>query len=245
MHYNNGARLYCELERRVTIRRSAALPLIFFCCGTVHADGVGVVVQAASDWVYHGASEVDGGDTLGLNVEWQINNLWFAGVEAHIADRQTPLRQRQRSIAAYVGRTAALSDSWVGSFALSHREFPGSSKEWDFTELHLSFTHDSGLQFVADISNDYYEHNTESLISELSYRRNLADRFYGFALGGRALFQEKHIPEYSYFTLGAGFSSGAINAELSYTYNSEDDRDLGGELLDSPEFVLQLSYRLR
>lgn len=204
-----------------------------------------VVVQAASDWVYHGTTETFSQAALGANIEWQGRSAFFAGVEAH--QGVTPAtQQRHRAVMAYAGYSQRFSEHWHGSATFARRFFPGAFKEWNYNELKLELAHASGWSMKLDYAADYYDHDTTALVGEVGYRRAFGEQQYGFASGGAAQLGAERFSDYEFARLGAGWSKARVNVEVSYGWNSEDGRpQFGDERLRSAEFLMQLSYQVR
>ncbi|MBL4851714.1 MAG: hypothetical protein JKY90_05465 [Gammaproteobacteria bacterium] len=206
---------------------------------------LGLVVQAASDWVYDGTTETRGEPSIGINGEWRLQSSVFLGFEAHEA-RVVVEQQRQRSVALYAGVDHLLSKDWYSALSLQHRAFPGSVAEWDFTEIVLQFAYRDNWSFSFDYSPDYYERDTEAFGTELSYTNNISSRSYWSIQAGTQQLSESQLVDYHYARLGLGISTAALNFDLSYGWNSEDGTLLfGSEPILSPELVLQLNYRLK
>ena len=215
-----------------------------------HADGsrFSMIAQISSDWLYHGTTETDGEPVIGVNAEWQFSEEWFGGVEAH-EGKVKNVQQRQRSIMAYLGRGFSLSDDWFLTASLQHREFPGSAKEWDFTEFEVDLLHRSGLGFSVDYSPDYYEHSVQAAATEFRYSEALRGNSYWYAHVGALLLWDNPWfgdDDYQYAQIGAGSSVGAINLDIAYHWNSRgEDEDLAGARFSNPQFMVQVVYKLR
>ena len=127
---------------------------------------LGVVAEARSDWVYHGASETDNQPSLGINAEYDIGSVWFAGLELHDSNA-TSERQRHRGVMGYLGVALPVGERWHMTASVKRRTFPGSAKEWDYTEYDWRLSHASGLSVRLDYAPDYYAHDTESFGAEI------------------------------------------------------------------------------
>lgn len=208
-----------------------------------------LVAQTSSDWIYHGTSETLGEPTIGLNAEWQTPAGVFVGIEAHVAEQsnKTSDRQRQRSVMAYLGRGFEWGTDWFATVTLAHREFPGSAKEWDFTELGFNLNHSSGLDFTVDYSPDYYEHNTPSVAFEARYSKTLGKQSYWYAEAGLVeLTASNTFDDHHYAALGFGASVKSINFDLAYRWNNRgSSSNFGREAFSPSQFVFQFSYRVR
>ncbi len=205
-----------------------------------------MVAQFSSDWVYRGTTETAGEPSLGLNIEWQATPTVFFGLETHQA-REVGDRQRQRSVMAYIGSGFELSENWFATATIAHREYPGSTIEWDFTELGIDVSHSSGLGFALDYSPNYYEHDTPSIAAELRYSKRLVKRAYWYAeLGAVELTAKNTFDDHQYAALGLGGSVRTFNLDIAYRWNSLGSDGRFGQAEFSPsQFVFQLSYRIR
>ena len=225
---------------------AALVPGLLTLSGALAAEPtVAVTARYVSDWYYHGTTETLGGAALGVNVHW-ASDAWFAGLEGHQAEEDAPL-QRQRSVMAYLGRSFALTDLWHGSLAVAHREFPGSVKEWDYTELQLAARHRNGFEARLDYSPDYYEHDSASLAGTVRWVRELGPRGYGYAEAGLVhLTNESQWQGHEFASVGAGMNWRSLSGDLSYRWNSEGQgNDFGQEAYSPSQFVLELAWRLR
>lgn len=210
------------------------------------AGSLGFVTQISSDWLYHGTTETLGEPVLGINAEWQSNGATFAGIEAHQA-RMPAEPQRQRSVMAYLGTGFALSESWFTTLSVQHREFPGSVKEWDFTEVSIDLAHRSGFGLRMDYAPDYYEHDIRAFAAEVRLSRPITPRSYWYAeVGALELSNEQSFDDHQYAQLGVGTSVSSLNLDLAYVWNSQGrDNTFGRERYSPAKLVLQVAYRLR
>lgn len=209
------------------------------------AGDVEITAKAATDWMYHGTTETGGNPVAGLAFDWQLSEHSFVGLEAHQAEVESQ-PQRHRSVMIYAGTGRALSREWYGTISVSHREFPKSAREWDFTEFRLQLDHQNGWSITLEHSPNYYEHNTRSYAGELSYRRNLSNRFYTYASIGALELSGQQSSDYQYGQIGAGVRWGQVVLDLAYRANTEgDDGNFGQAALSDPRFVGTLSWRLR
>lgn len=220
-------------------------PNILAYDGEKKTEEFGVVVQAASDWIYDGTTETRGEPSIGINGEWRAQPALFLGFEAHEANVRAD-RQRQRSISAYIGIDQSLGENWYTALSLQHREFPGSIKEWDFTEVILQFAYLDNVSLSLDYSPNYYARGTKGFGGVLSYTRNISRRTYWSAEVGSQQLSESRFVDYEYARLALGLSTSKLNIDISYGWNSEDGNLLfGNEPLLSPELLLQVSYRIK
>jgi len=209
------------------------------------AGEVEVVVQGASDYLYRGTTETGNNPVLGVAIDWQATKRSFVGVEAHQAEVDG-VAQRHRSFLIYAGTGVALGDKWYATALVSHREYPGSGREWDFTEFGVQLDHTAGWTFSVDYSPDYYEHNTTSVAAELGYRRDLSRRVYAYASVGAIEFSQSRFPDYQFGSVGAGLRLGQVVFDLSYHTNTEgNDSSFGMASFSNPRLVGQVSWRLR
>ena len=209
------------------------------------AGEVEVVLKGASNWVYRGTTETGNNPVVGLSLDWQATKRSFIGIEAHQAEVDG-VAQRHRSVLVYAGTGLALSEKWYASGVVSHREYPGSGREWDFTEFKVQLDHTAGWTFAVDYSPDYYEHNTASVAAELGFRRELSRRVYGYASIGAIEFSESQFPDYQFGAIGAGFRLGRAVLDISYHANTEgNDSTFGMAQFSNSRFVGELSWRLR
>lgn len=208
-------------------------------------DSFGIVTQVSSDWIYHGTTETRGEPTVGINLEWHPNRHWFVGLEAHEA-RTSAERQRERSIMGYLGFGWQAAPDWYATISLQQREFPGSTKEWDLTEVEVELSHQGGFSLAVDYSPDYYEHNTTAVATELKYRHRFGQQRTLYGTVGALEFGRRGLPDYRYAQVGGTVSWGSTSLDLSYGWNSADgDTRFGREAIRSPELLLQLAFRLR
>lgn len=222
-----------------------ALSLLAMTGCPAAAGEFGVVVQAASDWVYHGNSETLGEPVVGINAEWQSSAHFFVGVEAHRA-RVPGDQHREGSVMLYVGTGRPFGDGWYGTISALQREYPGSAKEWDFAELDIELSHRSGWLFELDYSPDYYEHDTAAVHASVGFTGRIDDRRYWSARGGTVELSDDDVIDHQYFRVGAGISRGSLNIDLSYGWNNGDqDSRFGKESVTSPGLVLQIAYRVQ
>ena len=203
------------------------------------------VVSAVSDWLYHGVSESAGEAAFGINGELQLDNRVFLGAEVHQAWEQGP-RQRQRSVAGYIGYGWSWSDHWLASVSYTYRGFIDSVKEWNYGEwsAHLSYSRERNSWSIdVDYANDYYDHDTEALIVEANYAYAFNRRWYGDVGAGVAeLSSARHI-DYHYAHAGLGYAVDRWVVDVAYHWHSEAGQRLFGYDLESPSWVMSLTYQ--
>jgi uncharacterized protein (TIGR02001 family) len=207
----------------------------------------GLIVQAASDWIYDGTTETRSEPSIGINGEWRLQPTVFLGFEAHDARVAAKAkRQGERSIAIYAGVDRSLGKGWYTDLSLQHREFPGAVNEWNFTEVALQFAYRDNWVFKFDYSPDYYQQDTKAFGTELAYTRNINSRSYWSLQTGVQKLSESRFVDYQYTQFGVGISAASLNLDLSYGWNSEDGSiRFGNQRILSPKLVLQLNYRLK
>ena len=221
------------------------LVLCVFPAPNSWAGDVEVTVQGASNWVYRGTTETGNNPVLGVAIDWQATKRSFVGVEAHQAEVDG-VAQRHRSFLIYAGAGVALGEDWYATGLVSHREYPGSGREWDLTEFRVQLDHTAGWTFGVDYSPDYYEHDTTSVAAEVAYRRDLNRRVYAYASVGAIEFSQSQFPDYQFGSLGAGLRLGQVVFDISYRANTEgNDSSFGMAPFSNSRFVGQVSWRLR
>lgn len=209
------------------------------------SDNLSAVVQFRSDWIYHGTTETLGEPVVGINIEWQTTSSFFVGIEAHRARERGDL-QRQRSVMAYIGRGAELGQHWYATVSAQHREFPGSIKQWSFTEFETTFTHTSGWAIALNYSPDYYEHDTKSMGVEVSYSQPLGERSYWYGEAGALDLESDAFVDHRYAQFGVGRSAGSYNFDMSYVWNNRgSEQSFGGEPYSPSKWLFQFTYRIR
>ncbi len=227
-----------------TIKSSVLLALLI-APPCVVADDLEIVALASSDWWYHGTTETGGNPAIGFALDWEISDRVFAGIEAHQAEVDGPA-QRHRSFLFYAGTGAPLTDDWYLSGIVSHREFPGSGREWDSTEFSVALDHIKGWTVSLDYSPNYYEHKTQAWITELGYRRDLGERFFAYASIGAVTLTSSRFTDYRFARVGGGVRWRRAVLDVSYRANSEGDSEsFGAAALSDPRVVGQLTWRIR
>jgi len=238
------------LRKCVGIRSCTLASLICFCVGCFAtsssvAGDVQIVAQVASNWTYRGTTETGDNPAIGIAVDWQATERVFVGVEMHQAEVDA-VSQRHRSFLVYAGAGMTLGKKWYATGLVSHREFPGSAREWDTTEFGLQFDHTAGWTFGVDYSPDYYEHNTAAIAADIGYRHELGRHLYVYGNVGVIEFSESRFPDYGFGSIGTGVRLGRVVLDVSYRANTEgSDSRFGMAPLSNPGFVAQLNWRLR
>lgn len=216
-------------------------------CFGQDAAKLSVILQASSDWIYHGVSETNGEPTIGFNLDYQPLPHLFFGLEAH-QGRVENLRQRQGSVMGYLGTGKTLFKNWYATLAIQHREFPGSTKEWDFTEFTNTFTHQSGFSTQVSYSPDYYEHDVEALHFQADYTHQTQSRWFWRVQAGATQFFSggPGFVNYEHALVGIGTSVNRWNVTASYAWTSAGpDDDFGGAPIESPGLIVGFSYRVQ
>lgn len=230
---------------RSLLRVFRPLLVVLYAPALVMASNLEIVAQASSDLMYHGTTETGGNPAIGLAFDWQISDHAFVGIEAHQGEVDSD-PQRHRSVMVYAGAGIPLGKQWYASGTVAHREFPGSTIEWDFTEFSVALDHTRGWTLSVDYSPDYYEHNTRAWVAELGYQRDIGQRFYAYASVGALELSSTEFTDYRFGQVGGGIRWKQLVFDLSYRANSEGDSTrFGGAALSDAKFVGQLSWRLR
>ncbi|MEM8548948.1 MAG: hypothetical protein AAGF46_12385 [Pseudomonadota bacterium] len=234
-------RLACR-RRRATALYTSVLAALGLTTDAV-ADGIGFVVQSASDTIYHGTPETGGEPFLATTLTWQATDLFFAGASARVSPVPNQ-RQRHHSYDLFAGTSLAIDSNWLTTFSAVRREFPGSQKAWQYTEYRLELAHERGFQVRLEYAPDYYAHKTEATVLELRNTHFLGRHSYWQIGAGGVALSRKNLPDYYYAELGVGVSSARWTLDVSYGWNSEDGSDLfGGPPIRSPGVVFSVAYR--
>lgn len=199
---------------------------------------------AASEPVYRGVSEAAGRPTLGVSLEWSLNADFFVGATAQASD--TPvIQQRERQLMFLAGWQKAWTDDVSLGLSISHRAFPGSTKDWDSTELHaaVGIAHVGSLEL--SYSPDYYDHNTRAVSAVLRTNRELTRHFFVSAEAGAVEFSSARWPDYQYALVGLGLRHNQFVLEARSSIATNEGENFFGEPLDAPRLMLQMSYLFR
>lgn len=199
-----------------------------------------VVVQANTDWVYHGISENQSEPSLGVMLDRAWPSGLSVGVEAHRAMTGSP-RERQRGASYFVAFDRAIADGQLISANASYRTFPGDKLDWEFWQTSISWQGTSGLRVQIDYSPEYYGRDTHSTALEISYSNNLSNRLY-YKVGGGAL-KLSDGPDHQYGHVGIGYTIGSLSAELLYHEVWESNDSFFADRFQAPEFVFSLSFQ--
>ncbi|MFK8020539.1 MAG: hypothetical protein AB8B86_12265 [Pseudomonadales bacterium] len=222
-----------------------ALPIIVFGLSSTYTEAASLVPSAVlsvqSEPIYRGISESLNNSAAAINIDLSLSSNWLAGIGASSA-LSSGTQQRDRSITSHISYNRELGDRVVLGGAIVHRAFPGSIKEWDFTEIQSSIRWDNSFAFTIAYSDNYYDHQTTALSTSLDWFRPLSARSYLTATVGSTYFDNTVISQYTYSNIGLGWRSGPITAELSYGYTSRNNTILFGEPIKSPELQLNLTY---
>ena len=222
---------------------------VFVCVGFAARDAraaedVSVVFLSTSDSVYRGVSEVDGEPAIAASVTWQPRDAFFLGVSGRFADPPNA-RQRHNSIDAYLGTTKAINDQWLGTLSVLRREFPGSVKEWQYTEYNAELSHANGLRLNYAFAPDYYAHNTRASLVEIEKTTFLSEHWYTRFESGAVALSSDRFDDYQYVSAGFGYTQDRLSLDVSYVWNSQDGSVLfGPNAVESPGLVVGFSYRL-
>ncbi|MFK7887563.1 MAG: TorF family putative porin [Gammaproteobacteria bacterium] len=212
--------------------------------GAAAQNAVTVEAFAASEPVYRGVSEAAGRPTVGASLEWGVSSDFFVAATAQ-ASATPAVQQREQQLMFVGGWQKAWTDQVSLGLSLSHRAFPGSTKNWDSTELHAAI----GLGRVGTIevsySPNYYDHETRAVAFALRANRELNRRFFVSAEAGAVEMSSERWPDYQYATLGLGLRQQQFVIEARSSFATNEGDNLFGEPLDAPRLVLQTSYLFR
>ena len=222
-----------------------ALPIIVFGLSATYTQAANLVPSAVlnveSEPIYRGISESLNNRAAAINIDLSLSPNWLVGIGASSAlSRGT--QQRDRSITSHISYNRELGERVVLGGAIVHRAFPGSIKEWDFTEIQSSIRWDDTFTFTLAHSDNYYDHQTTALSASVDWFRPISARSYLTATLGSTRFDNTVISEYVFSNVGLGWRKGPVTAELSYGYTSRNNIILFGEAIKSPELQLNLTY---
>ncbi|MEL6869152.1 MAG: hypothetical protein AAFO81_05075 [Pseudomonadota bacterium] len=223
---------------------TAALTAILINPASASAGDIGVVLQSASDTIYHGTPETRGDPSFAASVTWQPHKRFFAGTSGRLSPVSSE-RQRHSSIDVFVGTAWSIGDDWLSTLSVQRREFPGAPKAWQYTEYKVELTRFDGWRASLDFALDYYAHNTRAAIVELEKTTFWSDHWYWQVQAGAAELSATRLDDYHYARISSGYTAGRVTAELSYGWNSEDGTIIFGPgQLRSQDTVLSIAYRL-
>ena len=200
-----------------------------------------ISLQAASDSLYHGLSETGGRSVYGMNIEANLSNALYVGVQAHDAN-PIRARQRHRSVLGYIGIDQKILQKINLGARYTRRAFPGDVREWDYSEYSAQLWLDSGWRIGIDYAPDYYRQNVRATISDIGYEYSLSERIYLRGNAGYAAFSATR--DYSFAGVSVGVVYQTLNVELGYHWNDFTAPHRFGGPLTSPDLLLRLSYRL-
>lgn len=228
----------------LTLRRIFVLPISLSALGLANANDVGVVVQSATDTIYHGTRETGGEPAFAASITWQPSSRFFLGASG----RLSPVgqgRQRHSSYDLFAGTAWSLGERWLSTVAVQRREFPGAPKAWQYTEYKLELQHTNGFRGRLDYAPDYYAHDTQAAILELEKTTFLSEHWYWNLQWGVAELSRAELDDYHYARIGGGYTAGRLTLDLSYGWNSDDGTVLFGPgPLRSQNLVFRVAYRL-
>lgn len=87
------------------------------------ADGWSGYLAASSDNIYRGLTQSSGDPSLSADLHWRADAGWYAGLGAATVNRN-PGPGAPLEIAAYAGRSSALTTSLNGRLGVVHYEYP-------------------------------------------------------------------------------------------------------------------------
>ena len=200
-----------------------------------------VVVQATTDWTYHGISENRSEPSLGVYIDRAWPNGISAGVESHIALISSP-GERQRGSAYFAAYDRKLSDDQAISVNLRYRHFPGDRGNWQYWETGIAWRNANGVEASYEYSPDYYGRYGRSHALEVSYGNNLSNSIY-YKTGIGAVARE-NWPNHRYASAAIGYMLASGSAELSYEKSWPGTDGQFRDFLSSPGFVFRLTYQI-
>jgi len=125
-------------------------------CSPLHAnDNITLSTFAVSQQSHRGLAETPNGPAVGLNAEWSKDKVHIGSTVQ--SSRSVPVQQREQSFLVYAGWQQTIKDDLAVGFDISHRIFPGSTKEWDYSELNIGLAWSDKYRLELAYSPDYYE----------------------------------------------------------------------------------------
>ncbi len=200
-----------------------------------------VVLNLNSEPIYRGISESANKQSASLNIDLPLSTKWLVGIGASSVLSGSN-KQRDRSITSHVGYNHEVGNKIVLGGALVHRAFPGSIKEWDYSEIQASLRWKDNVGLTLVYSDNYYDHDTAALIAELDLFQPITASSYWLASLGSTQFDNAVISEYVYANLGLGWRKGPITAEVKYGYTARENVVLFGDVIESPKLLFSLTY---
>jgi len=234
-----------NFTRYLSIRFVLIYLFILFTSQSLYANStVTLETFFVSELSLRGLTEAPDKPAIGFNLEWSAKENMYIGSTVIVA-RSLPVQQREKSIAIYAGIQQQLSDDIALGLSASYREFPGSTKEWDYSELNFAL----GIADVVDIelaySPNYYEHDTNAwFLSARSIRSISRDFFAGLEIGA-GTFSREVFDNYQYAEFGIGYRKKRFVSELSLLKASNDGESIFGTIAQESGLRLKLSYLLK
>ena len=208
------------------------------------SDSLAIETTLSSEVAYRGLSETSGQPAIGVSLEWASANNLFAGATFSEGDVQG-VQQRERAYSLYGGWQTKLAEDWTFGASVSYREFPGSTKEWDFVEYQSAIGWRDRLSLELAWSPNYYEHNTESFaVTARAFQPLTRLVYFGAEVGSVALSRDDFF-DYQHASVSVGLRHDRWLTELSYTKATDEGSLLFGQPLEAPGLLLELSYQFR
>ncbi len=229
----------------IAFRLAVSFIVFFALCQSLSANNSFTVnANIVSEPSLRGLSEAPNKPALGVNIEWNNTNNFFIGGALQVA-APLEIQQREQSILIYTGWQNELTDDLALGLSASYREFPGSTKEWDYSEFNVGLSWAEHLDVELAYSPNYYEHDTNAVSLALRTLRPISREVFLAFESGAMSFSRDDFESYQYAELGIGYRKKQFISELSYTRTSNEGESLFGTLSVAPKFKLTLSYLLK
>ena len=142
----------------------------------------------------------------------------------------------------YSVRATAKLDATV---SVSRQLFFQSSKPWNSTEYALDLQHQNGLGLHISHSDNYYSHNTDSLVLAGRYRHLLSNHWSTTFEAGTVELSNTNWQDHTYAQVSLMHTRDRWAFEAMAHWNSQgSDENFGLEDYSDPGVALQISYRV-
>jgi uncharacterized protein (TIGR02001 family) len=189
----------------------------------VAAEAWGGAVTLASDYVYRGVSQTDGGVAAQADLHVRSEGGWFAGLWASTVD-PPPGDFANYEVNVYAGRSWEVADGWAASVSLVRYMYPNSQVhgQYDSTELSVSARFEDRVAVTASYSPNatrYSNYGWSPRARMMAYELSLRQPVLGpvAIVAGVGYYDTSALFNASYWAWNAGLSANAGPLEFTLT----------------------------
>ena len=194
------------IRRSHVLAASAALALVGpIALADISRENFTGYVTLTSDYRFRGLSQTDTDPAFQLGIDFQHDSGVFAGLwgsNVDFAFERFAEKPRDVELNYYLGYHRSISRDWSGAISLIRYAYPGTSLDYDYTEIALGIDYAERLFASVAYTDNYYSHGRSAINYEVALQYPIV---FGVELSAIAGYNDNSEPfndSYKYWNIG-------------------------------------------